>query len=157
MPTNQPTWVNSLFHQQVFFVVYFIALWVLTSYGISLLSGWGTLSHRFRNSGAFYSYQWPSQSIRMRALMNYNNCANLGADQDGLYMAVFPVFRIGHAPLFIPWSEVQVVRGDTGLIFKKQKLLLGREELVPLFVSLSLAEKIKEAARQRWPMETIGI
>jgi hypothetical protein len=70
---------------------------------------------------------------------------------------VFPVFRIGHAPLFIPWSEVQVVRGDTGLIFKKQKLLLGREEMVPLFVSLSLAEKIKEAAGQRWPMETIGI
>jgi hypothetical protein len=147
--------MNSLFHHPVLFVFYFIALWAVSLYVVSLLSGWSALSHRFRNSGAFYSYQWPFQSIRMRTLMGYNNCANFGADENGLYMAIFPFFRVGHPPLLIPWSEIQVVRGNSGLIFKKKKLLLGRTEMIPLFVSLSLAEKIKGAARQRWPVETI--
>jgi hypothetical protein len=42
------------------------------------------------------------------------------------------------------------------LIFKKRKLLLGRQELIPLLVSVPLAEKLKEAAGQAWPVETIG-
>jgi len=88
---------------------------------------------------------------------NYHNCANFGADEAGLYMAVFPLFRIGHAPLFIPWSEIQVIGGNRGLIFKKRKLLLGRHELIPLIVSLSLAEKLKEAAGKAWPVETNNI
>jgi hypothetical protein len=157
MPTNEPAWINWLFNHPLFFVLQFIALWALVSYVIGQLSGWVSLSRRFRDSGAFYSYQWPFQSVRMRTLWGtYNNCANFGADEAGLYMAVFPLFRIGHAPLFIPWSEIQVVSGTRGLIFKKRKLLLGRQELIPLLVSVSLAEKLKEAAGQAWPVETIG-
>lgn len=115
------------------------------------------LSLRFRDIGEFHSYQWPFQSVQMRTLWgNYNNCVNFGADQTGLYMAVFPLFRFGHPPLFIPWSEIQVVSGNQGLIFKKRKLLLGRQELIPLLVSSSLAEKLQEAAGQAWPIETIG-
>ena len=155
MPTNE-RWINWLFTNPLFFVIYFIALWALVSYLVGLLSGWIALSRRFRDSGAFYSYQWPFQSVRMRTLWgNYNNCASFGADEAGLYMAVFPLFRIGHPPLFIPWSEIRVLSGNRGLIFKKRKLLLGRHELIPLLVSVSLTEKLKEAAGQVWPVETI--
>jgi hypothetical protein len=142
-------------HESAIFVLYFIVLWVLVSYLVGLLSGWIALSRRFRDSGAFYSYQWPFQSVRMRTLWgNYHNCASFGADEAGLYMAVFPPFRIGHAPLLIPWSEIQVLSGNRGFIFKKRKLLLGRQELIPLVVSLSLAEKLKDAAGKAWPVET---
>ncbi len=157
MLTNVPAWINWLFNHPPLFVLQFIALWGLVCYTIGQLSGWTLLSRRFRDRGAFYSYQWPFQSVRMRTLFgNYNNCANFGADEAGLYMAVFPLFRIGHAPLFIPWSEIQVVSGNRGLIFKKRNLLLGRQELIPLLVSAALAEKLKEAAGQAWPVETIG-
>ena len=157
MSTNE-RWMNWLFSNPLFFVLYFIALWVLVSYIVGLLSGWLSLSRRFRDIGAFYSYQWPFQSVRMRTLWgNYHNCANFGADEGGLYMAVFPLFRLGHAPLHIPWSEIQVVSGKRGLIFKRRKLLLGRQELIPLIVSDSLAEKLKEAAGQAWPVETNDI
>jgi hypothetical protein len=157
MQTNVPTWIEWLFNHPLFFVLQFIALWALVSYGIGQLSGWVSLSVRFRDSGAFYSYQWPFQSVRMRTLWgNYHNCANFGANETGLYMAVFPLFRVGHAPLFIPWSEIQVDSGNRGLIFKKRKLQLGRQELIPLLVSVSLAEKLKGAAGQAWPVETIG-
>lgn len=84
----------------------------------------------------------------------YGNCVNFGVDESGLYMAVFPLFRLGHAPLYIPWSEIQIISVKRGLIFKKRKLLLGRQELIPLVVSVTLAEKLKEAAGQAWPVET---
>jgi len=147
-----------LFNHPPLFALYFIAVWTLVSYIIALLSGWIVLSRRFRVSGAFFSYQWPFQSVRMRTpLGTYSNCANFGADDGGLYMAVFPIFRIGHPPLFIPWSEIQVFSGDRGLIFKKRKLLLGRQERIPLVVSLTLAQNLKEAAGQAWPIETHDI
>ena len=147
--------MNWLFSHPLFFVLYFIALWALVSYVIGQLSGWVSLSRRFRDTGAFYSYQWPFQSVRMRTLWgNYHNCVNFGVDEAGLYMAVFPLFRLGHAPLYIPWSEIQVISGKRGLIFKKRKLLLGRQELIPLLVGVSLAEKLEEAAGHAWPVET---
>jgi len=157
MPTNERL-MNWLFNNPLIFALYFIVVWVLVSYVIGLLSGWVSLSRRFRDSGAFYSYQWPFQSVRMRTLWGtYSNCANFGADEAGLYMAVFPIFRIGHPPLFIPWAEIQVVSGNRGLIFKKRKLLLGRNELIPLVVSVSMAEKLREAAGQAWPAEINNI
>ena len=88
--------------------------------------------------------------------MLYNNCVNIGVDENGLRIAVLVLLRVGHAPLQIPWSEIQVVRGDSGLIFKKQKLLLGREEMIPLFISPVLAKEIKEVAGQHWPVEIVG-
>jgi hypothetical protein len=148
--------MNWLFNNPPFFALYFIALWALVSYVLGLLSGWVALSRRFRDIGRFYSYQWSFQTIRMRTLWgNYSNCVNFGADETGLYMAVFPIFRIGHAPLLIPWSEIQVLSGNRGFIFKKRKLLLGQHELIPLVVNLSLAEKLKEAAGKAWPVETM--
>jgi hypothetical protein len=157
MPSNE-RWINWLFNNPPFFALYFIALWVLVSYVLGLLSGWLVLSHRFRDIGRFYSYQWFFQSIRLGTLCgNYSNCANFGADEAGLYMAVFPIFRIGHPPLFIPWSEIQVLSGNIGFIFKKRKLLLGRQESIPLVVGLALAAKLKEAAGQAWPIETNDI
>jgi len=156
MSTNEPGWIKWLLNHPPFFVLYFIAVWALVSYLIGQLSGWSILSRRFRDTGAFYSYQWAFQSFRLGTLCGkYSNCANLGADETGLYLAVFPLFRIGHPTLFIPWPEIQVLSGNRGLIFKKRELLLGRQESIPLVVSVALAEKLKEAAGQAWPVETI--
>lgn len=87
---------------------------------------------------------------------SYSNCENFGADETGLHMAVFRLFRPGHPSLFVPWSEIQVAAHSQGLIFKSRKLLLGRQELIPLLVRSSLAEKLQEAAGQGWPVETIA-
>jgi hypothetical protein len=157
MQPDIPAWIDWLFNRPWLFVFLFVAQWALVSYVISLLSGWMELSRRFRDAGAYYSYQWPFQSVRMRTIFgSYANCVNFRADETGLYMAVFRPFRLGHPPLFIPWSEVQVAAHSQGLIFKSRKLFLGRQELIPLLVRSSLAEKLQEAAGQGWPVETIA-
>jgi hypothetical protein len=38
----------------------------------------------------------------MRFYVHFGNCLTTGADQSGLYLTVFPIFRIGHPPLLIP-------------------------------------------------------
>jgi hypothetical protein len=42
----------------------------------------------------------------MRNGMRYNNALTIGADPRGLYLAMLPLFRMGHPPLFIPWSDI---------------------------------------------------
>ena len=42
----------------------------------------------------------------MRWGVNYSSCLTLGANEHGLYMATFFLFRLGHSPLFVPWSDV---------------------------------------------------
>jgi len=157
MHPDIPAWIDWLFNRPWLCVFLFVAQWALVSYVISLLSGWMELSRRFRDAGAYDSYQWPFQSVRMRTIFgSYGNCVNFGADETGLYMAVFRPFSLGHPPLFIPWSEVQVAAQSHGLIFKSRKLFLVRQELIPLLVRSSLAEKLQEAAGQGWPVETIA-
>jgi hypothetical protein len=93
----------------------------------------------------------------MRSLWgNYHNVVKFGADETGLYMSVLLPFRIGHAPLFIPWDEIQVSTGVRGTFFKSRKLLLGRQELIPFMLTASLADKIKSAAGPGWPVEITG-
>jgi hypothetical protein len=147
---------NSLSHPwffALFFPPFFIGVWVLTTYVLAMLSGWNLLSKRFRYIGGYYGKTWPFQSARMRTFVHFGNALTMGADESGLYMAVFPLFRFGNPPLLVPWSEVSILAGERGLIFKKRVLLLGRQEAISLSISCSLAEDLKEAAGQAWPVE----
>jgi hypothetical protein len=65
------------------------------------------------------------------------------------------LFRVGHSPLFIPWSEIQVLKGEHGWLFKRWKLKLGRKELVQISISVSLVEELKIAAGESWPGDTV--
>jgi hypothetical protein len=39
-------------------------------------------------------------------MVSYNNCLTIGVTDEGLYLAVFPLFRPGHPPLLIDWSAL---------------------------------------------------
>jgi hypothetical protein len=138
------------------FPVFFIAAWALLSWLVGLISGWTVLAKRFRHDRSFYDEMWGFQSAKMRFNVHYGNCLSIGADVSGLYLAVFPIFRIGHPPLLIPWAEISVSQGDSGLVFKKRELHLGRQEAIPFRISKSLAGKVRGAAGNAWPVEIIG-
>jgi hypothetical protein len=140
----------------LFFPVFFVAMWASVLWLISLISGWAVLGKRFRHSRHFYDEMWGFRSAKMRFNVHYGNCLSVGADKSGLYLSVFSIFRIGHPPLLIPWTQISVLRGESGLIFKKRELHLGRDESIPFRISKSLALKIQEAAGDAWPVETIG-
>jgi hypothetical protein len=72
---------------------------------------------------------------------NYRSCVTLGANARGLYLAVRPLFRIGHPPLFIPWSDVQVSRFDSA-VFSYLDLRFRRVEAVYLRPSWKLGQEV---------------
>src|ERR1700737_4025492 len=115
MQPQPPAWLDWVFHHPPFFVLLFVGTWALTLHVLGIISGWALLAKRFRSTGMLCGYSWPFRSARMRFLVQYRNCLSVGADESGLYVAVFPLFRFGHPPLLIPWSEVSVISGERGI------------------------------------------
>lgn len=136
--------------------IFFIALWCFISFLISRLSGWSTLSNRFRATLPFSGQKWTWQSARMRLGTNYGNSLIVGADPSGLFLATIFVFRIGHVPLLLPWHEISISRRSEILTFRYLELTLGREEQIPFRVNGRLADRIRNSAGISWPIEPLG-
>jgi len=133
----------------------FLLLWglVLLPYLTSRWSGWSTLADFFRSDTDFRGQKWRMQSAAMRYAMSYNNCLTIGANEEGLYLAM-PMFfiRVGHPPLFIPWSEVSASPVTTGWLRGRTRLHLGRDLQIPLTISAALAQKLQMTAGTQWPL-----
>lgn len=130
----------------------FVAIWSCTGYLVALTGGWRLLAKRFRMEGEFAGLTRKMQGARMRYSTNYNNALTIGADQNGLFMAPFVLFRVGHPPLFIPWAEISNVRPVTVLFFFQfVAMQLGQQEQIPFMIRTSLAEWLKTLAGTSWP------
>lgn len=105
----------------------------------SRLGGWGAPAERFCCEESFTGQIWSFQSGRFRWWASYNNCLTLGADPRGLYLGVFPLFRVGHPPLLIPWSELSVSQEKVRCA-REVQFSLGRDLKIPLRVHRRLAE-----------------
>jgi len=128
------------------FPAFFIILWCSISFLISRLSGWSTLSNRFSSALPFSGQTWNWQSARMRLGTNYGSSLIVGADPSGIFLATIFLFRIGHAPLLLPWHEVSIRRDWQVLNFRYLELTLGREEQIPFRVNGRLADRLRTAA-----------
>jgi hypothetical protein len=136
--------------------VAFAGLWCLVSFLVGKLSGWSTLERRFVSSFPFPGQTWKWKSARLRRGTNYNRCLTIGADPTGLYLATVFFFRIGHTPLFIPWTEISFHGRRKILWIEFAEFRLGREEQVPFLIRASLADQIQAAAASSWPVEVIS-
>jgi hypothetical protein len=63
----------------------------------------------------------------------------LGASQEGLFLAVSFPLRIGHPPLFIPWSEVESIEPYRFLFFSIVRFRFKQAPKVSLAVSRRVA------------------
>lgn len=143
-------WLND--NPGYFLPVFFIALWLLVPYWVALLGGWRLLAKRFRATGEFSGRKWSMQSATMRWLSRYNHALTIGANEDGLFIVPFILFRPWHPPLFIPWAETTAQIKTLWLFFKVIELRLGSHEKIPFSVQPVLAAKLESAAGENWPM-----
>lgn len=130
-----------------FFAVFFVSFWVAISFLISALGGWMRLASYYPYTGQVIDRKLNLQSGGLRRFSGYNNCLTIGASKEGLYIAVLFLFRPGHHPIFIPWSEIKVQRKK--IIFGRCPVLEFRFNQVPSvpFVILPKLEKfLTEAA-----------
>lgn len=68
-------------------------------------AGWGRLAARFRARTAPSGTRNRVQRGKV-GIASYNGCLNVYTSPDGIFLAVTPIFRLGHPPLFIPLKEL---------------------------------------------------
>lgn len=129
---------------------YFTVLFV-----ISWWSGWAMLARRFRDRSKFTGSRWRFQSGQMRWMCGYNNCLTVGANSEGLFLSILPIFSLFHPPLFIPWTEISYTK-KTSFFSAGVRFQLGNEFYAPLWVREQLAERLRGAAGGSYPIEKLG-
>lgn len=91
-------------------ILLLLAVWLAMGLVISVVGGWSRLAEAYRFGGAFEGEKRGWQSASLRYYTNYNFSLTIGVGPQGLYLAGPWVFRAGHPPLLIPWTELWVER-----------------------------------------------
>lgn len=132
--------IKTLFAQYKPLVV--ILAWFLVSHWIAWLSGWKALAKLYSGYSAYTEKKFYFQSAQFRWGVNYNGVLIVGANTQGLYLSVLFLLRPGHAPLFIPWTEIrsEIRQG----IFPTITLQFTRQPKVFLIIPKRLADTLQE-------------
>ncbi|MDM8527540.1 hypothetical protein QUF58_04940 [Anaerolineales bacterium HSG24] len=88
-----------------FSLSFFILMYGVVSFLLANTGGWAGLAEHYQLQDSFEGQKWHFRSGRM-GLINYKSCLIVGTNDEGLYLAVLPIFRISHPPLFIPWEDI---------------------------------------------------
>ncbi|MFQ5592000.1 MAG: hypothetical protein ACE5HE_12610 [Phycisphaerae bacterium] len=80
--------------------------WALICTGLAHFAGWRSLAREYRATAPFQGRRFHFCSAQFGAWVGYNGSFTPGADHSGLFVAVWPIFRIGHPSLLVPWSEI---------------------------------------------------
>ncbi|MEW6376574.1 MAG: hypothetical protein AB1502_12390 [Thermodesulfobacteriota bacterium] len=129
-------------------VGFLIGLFIL----IGRISGWATLARFYRYSNSFIGECWRFQSAEMRWKVGYNNCLTIGANESGLYLSVFFLFRFGHPLLFIRWADISM-NIKKGLLRSYLEFRFQQAPMIPFRVNERLGQQIAKAAGNAWPGE----
>lgn len=127
------------------FVLFFVGLWCLSMWGTSFLTGWHRLGRRF-GKRTEPSRESPSiggllLSIYMRYWTHYSGIVKITAADNALYLSINILFRCGHPPLEIPWSEIRIATRRV-MLRNYVELLLGRNAPIPLRLTERQARKL---------------
>lgn len=104
-PTNpSPAWLIPAI--LVGFPLVFIPMWCGVCFLLSQIGGWARLAPRFADPSTPRGTAFSGQSGRV-GVANYNKVLTIHTSSEGLHLAAMKLFRVGHPPLLIPWSEIR--------------------------------------------------
>jgi hypothetical protein len=124
----------------VLFPLLFVVIWAGVVLLLSWIGGWRALAGSYRATQPFTGEQFRLRVGWMRGV-RYRHTVSLGADSRGLSLSVFPLFRIGHPPLFIPWSDISFSKDRYGF-FEGVRLQFRQVPSVSLFIDTELAARV---------------
>jgi hypothetical protein len=91
---------------QALILTLFLLAWVFICFALAHFGGWRLLGHTYPSAESFRGRRFRFQSGQLGGWVGYNACLTVGADRRGLFLKVWPIFRLGHPPLFVPWPDV---------------------------------------------------
>jgi hypothetical protein len=128
----------------LFVVLLIVAIWVVVCWLVSWAGGWRQLAEAYPRGDSGPGTTWRFQSATLRWGMSYNNGLRVTATPDGVGVSVLPLFRIGHPPLFFPWSEISIRRREKSFGTEWVTLAFERVPPVSFTVRGTLVQKIEE-------------
>lgn len=133
------------------YILFFIILWICVCKLISAAGGWRILARDYRANSLFDGKKLWLKSVGMRRWTNYSNCITVGANKYGLYLSVFPIFRVGHPPLFFRWTDISTVENSRPLFGDIVKFNFAKQPDVPIIFSKRLAARIFKMRAESQP------
>ncbi len=123
------------------FPLAFVAFWLLLFRLVSAWGGWGLLAEAYPSPGSPTGERLRMRSAQLRAGCNYNNCITFLASPAGLQLSMPLPFRFAHAPIFLPWSELEA-RRDRAWLVEVIVLRARRQPGIPIKLHARLAERL---------------
>ncbi len=115
-----------------------VFFWCATVWAISL-SGWRSLAARYRTHERAPAGTRHFCYMGINRWVGYKGALSVGMTSQGLYLAVWPIFRFGHPPLLIPWAEISAP-SETWLM---RRFSVGRPPVATLSFYKDLAGEIE--------------
>ncbi len=122
------------------FPLFFPALWCGVLWLLATLGGWRRLSLTYPARGVPEGRHYTMQSAQLGGWCNYNGCLNMVVAAEGLHIVPFFLFRIGHPPLFIPWSSIHNAREWKFLWTHRVSFEVGDPSLAKMIVQRKILE-----------------
>ena len=131
----------------------FTLFWCFISFLLSRLSGWATLAAVYP-AGELLTpnvrYRW--QSALMNANTKYNAALTIVADGRAVHFAMFPLFKVGHAPLSVPWEDIHAAPREL-LFMHRIALTFARAPHVTMLIPVALAGRLTAASMGRFTVQ----
>ncbi len=111
---------------------------VLIVWLLSFAGGWQRLARHYARGSDFVGRRFHFQSMQLRGWCGYNGCVCAGADPFHLSLGIWPVLRLGHPTLTVPWSDIRATR-EPGRFVRVVALRFARDPEIVVHISARLA------------------
>lgn len=118
------------------FVVVFPTFWCLIVLLISRLGSWHKLAKVYAAGPRKPEGQAHSGVTGQLGLASYRFTLTVTTAPDGFFLTISPFFRMGHPPLFIPWSEVAERSSQKLLFWDMTVLKIGSPKVATIALGL---------------------
>ena len=124
------------------FPLAFAMMWCFVCFLLAFVGGWRRLALSYATDRPPHGtpFRWQSGNV---GFVQYRNCLNIYVAEDGLYLSVVWLFRLGHKPLLVPWSAINDVQEKQILWYALTRFRIG----VPSIATVRIPTKVFEAHR----------
>ncbi len=122
------------------FPVVFVAWWCFICFMISRIGGWNAMAAKYRANQPPEGAKFRMRSAKV-GLARYNNTLTLHGSVEGLHLAVMPLFRAAHPPIFLPWAVCRNPKPNKLMWLETVTFEVG----VPKLTTLTIPKEVFDA------------
>jgi hypothetical protein len=134
----------------IFFPLFFVALWLMATALLGLLSGWFRLMANYPDRTVEPILRIRGQSGTMGLGVGMHGILTLSVCPSGLRVGMIRLFGPFCRNFFVPWESICITRKTT-LSWPVAELQFGNPVVGRLSVSAHVADRMARAAMGRWP------